>query len=111
MIWFVTVARTILYLWVGLEFSNLAYIYYMGYNHHKPTPIIKSLQIMMASLSVLFFGLAFLPVLLLLDKEVHQITVSSLPIILLPVGFAVRWFRSESLRRQTMKLPSKRKKK
>ena len=106
---FLTLIRVMIYLWVGIEFANLAYLYWAGYKYNKPTPIIQALQIMLLFLSILFFVLAFLPVLLDLNTSVHKTVVSALPIILLPVGFAVRVFRIESLSKQSMRLPDKKK--
>ena len=101
------ILRTVIYVWVGIEFANLAYLYWYGYEKLKPTPIISALQIMCTMLSVIFFVMAFLPVILELDTNVHKTAVGLLPIILIPLGFIVRKFRSESLHKQIMKLPKK----
>lgn len=103
-----SVARTVIYLWIGIEFSNLMYLYWYGYKNHKTSPIIKALQAMFASLSGMFFFLAFVPILLELNGAVHKIAVTFFVILLIPVGIAVRMFRSESIRKQVMKLPEKR---
>ncbi len=103
----ITLLRVVTYLWIGIEFSNLAYLYLMGYKNNKPTPIIKALQTMFLSMSIFFFVLAFLPVVLETDPLAHKLAVSWLPLILIPVGLTTRTFRSESLRKQSMELPDK----
>ena len=103
------ILRTVIYVWVGVEFANLAYLYWYGYEKIKPTPIISALQIMCTMLSIVFFVLAFLPILLVLDTDVHKSAVGFLPLLLVPLTLAVRKFRSESLRKQVMKLPKAKK--
>jgi hypothetical protein len=104
------ILRTIIYVWVGIEFANLAYLYWYGYEKLKPTPIISALQIMCTVLSILFFIFAFLPIFLDLDPDTHANIVSFLPLITIPLALAVRRFRSESLQKQSMPLPKEKKK-
>ena len=99
--------RIVIYLWVGLEFGNLAFLYLVGYHKYKTTLVIRSLQVMLTTLSINFLCFAFLPVLFETNVETYTVAVRFLPFILIPVGFAVRWFRSESLKKQKMDLPKK----
>lgn len=105
-----SIFRVIVYLWVGIEFANLSYLYLAGYKNNKPTPIIKALQVMFVCLSIQFLAYAFLPVLLETDAESHKVAVTWLPLILVPVGITVRLFREQSLKKQTMDLPKGNKK-
>lgn len=100
-----SIFRIIVYLWVGIEFGNLAFLYLVGYKNYKTTPIIKSLQIMFVCLSALFLFYSFVPALFISNPTVHSYVIQFLPIVLIPVGFAVRKFREESLRKQKMDLP------
>ena len=60
---------------------------------------------MFSFLSALFFFFSFLPALYESNQKIHAIVVQFLPIFIIPVGFAVREFRMESLRKQKMDLP------
>jgi hypothetical protein len=101
------ILRTIMYLWIAIEFTNLTYLYWVGYTHSKKTPIIKALQIMFFFLSIRSLVYAFLPILIALSPEWFTIVTSLLPLILIPIGLAVRKFRTESLNKQIMRLPGK----
>lgn len=102
------IIRTISFIWVGIEFSNLTYLYFVGYRNVKTTPIIKALQVMFFFISILMFSMAFLPTFLELNRDAHYFLVSLLPVAIIPVGMAARNFRSESLKKQTMILPDHR---
>lgn len=103
----ISIFRVIIYLWVGIEFGNLAFLYIVGYKNVKTTPIIKALQMVLFTLSLLFLYLSILPILLEVDPRTHRFLLSLMPFVLIPVGICARKFRCESLRRQTMKLPKK----
>jgi heme O synthase-like polyprenyltransferase len=105
---FFTILRTVIYLWISIELWNLAYLYWYGYNNVKTTPIIKSLQAVLTLFAVVFMSMAFVPIFYQLNKDVHAVFVSYLPLVLVPLGLALRKFRKESLTKQTMKLPDKR---
>ena len=107
---YLSIFRIIIYLWVGLEFGNLAFLYLVGYKNYKTTPIIKALQLMFTCLSVLFLFYSFVPALFISNSTLHSYVILFLPIVLIPVGFAVRKFREESLRKQKMDLPDGRNK-
>jgi hypothetical protein len=62
-------------------------------------------------LSIRSLIFAFLPILLQVSPQWHYTVVSFLPVILIPIGISVRKFREESLNKQTMKLPEKKKEK
>ena len=102
---YMSVFRIIMYLWVAIEFGNLAFLYLVGYKTVKTSPIIRSLRVMFSFLSALFFFYSFIPALYESNPQIHMVVIQFLPIFLIPVGFAVRRFRDESLRKQKMDLP------
>ena len=102
---YLSVFRTVMYLWVAIELGNLAFLYLVGYKTVKTSPIIRSLRVMFSFLSALFFFYSFVPAIFQTNPAVHAIVIQFLPLFIIPVGFAVREFRRESLRKQKMDLP------
>lgn len=102
-----TLLRTIIYLWIAVEFWNLSYLYWYGYKKTRGSQIIHSLQIILCILAVFFTFMSFVSVFVIVNQIVRDITIIFLPLILIPLGFAVRKFRRESLTDQSMKLPKK----
>lgn len=97
--------RTLLYFWVAVEFLALAKLYRAGYNNHKKTRIILSLQRLLFFLGVLFGVLTIVPLLsVLLDGWFRTVT-NWLSLFLIPVLYYIRQFRKWSLERSEMQLP------
>jgi len=105
MIGFFTLLRTIISLWVAIEFSNVAYIYWYGYKKYKPTPIIRSLQILFFLVSLYLFFISFIPIILEVDPKLQRDFINLVLIFLVPLGFAVRKFRKESIEKNKIGLP------
>lgn len=101
------ILRSILYLWLGVEFLLLANIYFYGYRTKKRSPIIFSLQRLLLFSGLLFLFLAFIPVLVLLNTEVYNVTIVFSKIFLIPLIFYVRGFRKNSLLEKQVPLPKK----
>ena len=101
--------RTILYLWLAVEFLALAQLYYVGYKNHKSSMVIKSLQRLLFFIGVFFGALTIMPIASLLDGELANSTRNLTTIFLLPVLYYIREFRKWSLASKDMPLPKKKK--
>ena len=100
------IVRTIVYVWVGVEFMSLAYLYYYGYDHLKPTPVIKALQRLLFWNGIMILFLSFMPIIGALNGGiVYDISRALIILFLLPVGYYVAIFRKESITETKVKLP------
>lgn len=93
------ILRTVAYLWVGTEAFFLAHLYSYGYVKYKNTPIICALQRLFMFIGLMFIVLAFLPIIHNLNDSLYNLVVKGglLAIFVIPVGFYLTKFRSESL--------------
>lgn len=101
--------RTILYLWLAVEFLALAQLYYVGYKNHKSSMVIKSLQRLLFFIGVFFGALTIMPIASLLDSELSGSMRNLLIFFCIPVVYYIREFRKWSLASKDMLLPKKKK--
>ena len=101
--------RTILYLWLAVEFLALAQLYYVGYKNHKSSIVIKSLQRLLFFTGVLFGALTIMPIVSLLDGNLASSIRNLFIFFCFPVVYYIREFRKWSLSGKNMPLPKKKK--
>lgn len=101
--------RTILYLWLAVEFLALAQLYYAGYKNHKSSMVIKSLQRLLFFSGLLFGALTIMPIVSLLDGVLSASIRNLLILFCVPVVYYIREFRKWSLSGKDMPLPKKKK--
>lgn len=94
------VARSAIYLWVGVESLFLHYLYNYGYQKFKPTPIIKMLHRFFLFLGVFFVTIAFIPLLNLNSQIIREdfLVRNIAAIVATGVGIYLTGFRNESLK-------------
>lgn len=104
-----TILRSVLYLWIAIEFLLLANLYIYGYKKYKPTKIILALQRIFFFGGLLFLFLTFIPILLISNTDAFDVTILLVPIVLIPLIYFLRMFREKSLDEKEVKLPENKK--
>jgi hypothetical protein len=89
--------RSFVYLLAAIESSLVAYNYNFGYMNMKKTPVIGSIRNVFIALAVLFFYMAFVPVVKIFSPEAYIFAVSVIPVPILVLILHIRDFRHNSL--------------
>lgn len=100
-----SIIRAVVYFWVAVEFLSLGYLYKYGYDHFKPTPVIRALSCLLIWIGVFFGFLTFLPILAIVSHEADTIVRNFGIVMVLPIAVWSRRFRNESIREKKMPLP------
>jgi hypothetical protein len=92
----VDMLRSIAFLWVGVESTILAYLYFFGFSTYKRSSIIKVLDIVFVVLGITSFYMAFLPILGITNPGYRDIANDYLTVLLVPLALSLSFFRHES---------------
>lgn len=101
--------RTIFYLLLGVESVFLSHLYWYGYRKVKKSKIIFVLQRLLLSLGVFFLYTSLLPIVRIIDPDLHLDFVFIIPILLLPLYYYLYRFRKETVSDQEIILPEDKK--
>lgn len=93
-----SVGRAFFYLWMAVEFFDIANLYFFGYYRLKKTPIIGALVGIFFSIGVFFSSLIVIAITGAIDIKRYQDIVNWLFLLFIPILFFVRKFHNESLR-------------
>lgn len=99
----IDIIRSLTYLLVAVESTLVSYNYNFGYMNMKRTPVIGSIRNVFICLSVLFFYMAFVPIVRVFNDEVYILLVIIIPIPLLVLTLHIRNFRHNSLAKSNKK--------
>jgi len=99
----IDILRALVYLLVAVESTLVAYNYNFGYLNMKRTPVIGSIRNIFICLAVLFFYMAFVPIVRIFNAEAYIIAVTVIPIPLLVLTLHIRNFRHNSLTKSNKK--------
>jgi len=96
-----SIIRVIFYLYLGIQCLLISYLYREGSLRFNPNSlIIYFLQKTFFLIGVQFLFMAFIPILLELNKNAHAIAVNLLVIPMAALSYALEKFKSESVKKK-----------
>lgn len=95
---FFALLRAFFYLWITIEATFLAYLYWNAYKKYKTTPVIKAIETLLFSIGLNFFYMVMIAITSLIDKEspIYDWLIVLIPLFAIPLLMAIREFREKS---------------
>ena len=92
------IIRFIFYIWFGICFSIVCFMYYKAAGEMKKTPIMISLSSLFGSLAFLFFYLSARPIVYISKNySLYDFLVLCLPIVMIPLLISLHKFINLSI--------------
>ena len=90
--------RAFFYLWITIESTFLAYLYWNAYRKYKTTPVIKAIETLLFSIGLNFFYMVMIAITSVIDRDsnLYDFLIVSIPLFAIPLLMAIRDFREKS---------------
>lgn len=90
--------RAFFYLWITIESTFLAYLYWNAYRKYKTTPIIKAIETLLFSIGLNFFYMVMVAITSVIDRDsnLYDWLIVLIPFFAIPLVMAIREFREKS---------------
>lgn len=90
--------RAFFYLWITIEATFLAYLYWNAYRKYKSTPIIKAIESLLFAIGLNFFYMVLIAITSAIDNNsnLYDWLIVLIPLFAIPLVIAIREFREKS---------------